>query len=342
MSGWEGSPVFAHLQALTDARGLFEHARFDTPRREHGYCVDDVARALIVLMRERNLDDGLLESAEVYLRFVAGSVRRDGRAHNRMSTRGRWTDEPGAGDWWGRALWALGVTVSHTTDDRARRIAWRAFSRAASTRSEDLRAMAFAALGAAEVITRYPDDRAARALLRDGAAAVAEPEGVPWPWPEPRLRYANGVLPEALLAAGAGFDDLALVDRGLRMLRFLLDLETADGHLSVAGVDGRGPAESAPMFDQQPIEISTIADACARAFDITGDAQWRDAVGTSWAWFTGRNDADTVMFDPVTGAGFDGLTADGRNENRGAESTLALLSTYQQARRLGVVHTVSA
>jgi hypothetical protein len=40
------------------------------------------------------------------------------------------------------------------------------------------------------------------------------------------------------------------------------------------------------------------------------------------------------MIDSVTGAGFDGLTAEGRNENRGAESTLSALRTFQHARRL--------
>ena len=39
----------AHLQALTDEKGLFEHALGDVPRREHGYCVDDVARGLALL-----------------------------------------------------------------------------------------------------------------------------------------------------------------------------------------------------------------------------------------------------------------------------------------------------
>jgi hypothetical protein len=43
------------------------------------------------------------------------------------------------------------------------------------------------------------------------------------------------------------------------------------------------------------------------------------------------------MIDENTGAGFDGLQRDGRNENRGAESTLAALSTHQQARRLGLL-----
>jgi hypothetical protein len=43
------------------------------------------------------------------------------------------------------------------------------------------------------------------------------------------------------------------------------------------------------------------------------------------------------MFDPATGAGFDGLQRTGRNNNRGAESTLAMLHTAQHARRLGVL-----
>ena len=38
-----------------------------------------------------------------------------------------------------------------------------------------------------------------------------------------------------------------------------------------------------------------------------------------------------------TGAGFDGLEPGGRNENRGAESTLAALGTAQHARELGIL-----
>jgi hypothetical protein len=51
-------------------------------------------------------------------------------------------------------------------------------------------------------------------------------------------------------------------------------------------------------------------------------------------WFLGRNDVGAVMFDPATGAGYDGLTERGPNLNRGAESTLALLATLQRVRQL--------
>ncbi len=35
------------------------------------------------------------------------------------------------------------------------------------------------------------------------------------------------------------------------------------------------------------------------------------------------------MWDPVTGGGYDGLTATGPNLNQGAESTLAFVTTMQ-------------
>ena len=47
-------PPFEHLLRLSDDTGLFEHARGAVPRREHGYCVDDVARGLVVAARQQS------------------------------------------------------------------------------------------------------------------------------------------------------------------------------------------------------------------------------------------------------------------------------------------------
>jgi len=335
-------PSYSHLVALMDEHGIFEHALFDVPRRGDGYCVDDVARALIVLVREPDQTPELAALAETCLAFLEDAVDVDGRVHNRMAAGGGWTDDPALGDWWGRALWALGVTAARAATEAARSRALNAFHRAASARSPHGRAMAFATLGATDVLAAHPDDLAANALLHDGVSTIAIPRDGQWAWPEPRLRYANAVLPEALLAAGMAMDSPRVVSQGLGMLRFLVGLETTGGRLSVTGTDGRGPGQTAAQFDQQPIEVAAIADACARAFDITDDPSWRDVVTATWAWFTGDNDASTAMFDPGSGAGFDGLERDGRNENRGAESTLAALSTYQQARRLGVLEVVAS
>ncbi len=75
-------------------------------------------------------------------------------------------------------------------------------------------------------------------------------------------------------------------------------------------------------------------DACASAFRITHESRWLTGVNLAWDWFLGDNDSSTLMFDPDTGGGYDGLEQGGCNINQGAESTLAVLSTVQQARRL--------
>ncbi len=185
--------------------------------------------------------------------------------------------------------------------------------------------MAFAALGAAEVLTLRSDHAGARDLLK---AAVPVLSGVrpdeTWPWPEPRLTYANARWAEALLAAGWGLDDDHLVDDGLRLLDWLLDLETKGDRLSLTPTGGWGPGEPRPGFDQQPIEAAALADACARAYLMTGGERFVAGVSRAVGWFLGANDTQIPMYDRQTGGGYDGLERDGRNDNQGAESTIAL------------------
>jgi len=331
-------PVFDHLLRMTDARGLFEHALFADPRPEHGYCVDDVARALLVVCREPSPSPALAAAGSRYLDMTLAAVAPNGRCHNRMSTDGTWTDTPGVGDWWGRALWGLGAAAARAPTAAARARALLGFRALARGRSPHARASAFAALGAGELLAGRPDEIAARRLLHQAISRLGGPgQRSGWDWPEPRLTYGNGSVVEALLVAGSTLPDPHVLARGLALLDFLLRTETRQGRLSVTPVGGRGPDDVGAGFDQQPIEVAALADACARAFDLTGDARWRDGVRDAWAWFLGANDAGTPMVDAHTGAGFDGLLAGGRNGNQGAESTLAVLTTAQHARRLGVL-----
>ena len=58
------APRYDHLRALTDAGGLYEHADRVYPRRERGYCVDDVARAVQVdLLHGRTLGWAAVEQS---------------------------------------------------------------------------------------------------------------------------------------------------------------------------------------------------------------------------------------------------------------------------------------
>lgn len=328
-------PDFTHLLDLTDERGTFEHALLDQARIEHGYCTDDMARVLVVTTRERQPAPALLGLAALSLRFLSDAQHVDGRYRNRMNQRGRWTDRPTVEDCWGRSIWGLGTAAGRSITDRVRQSATAQFERAAQQRSPFRRAMAFATLGAAELLTADPTNRAARKLITDAADAMAlSGAATGWPWPEPRLAYANAALPEAMIAAGTVLRRPGLVERGLVLLGWLLDVQTVAGHLSVIPAGGAAEGDRRPGFDQQPIEVAAIADACARATTADDDPRWSHGVAAAVDWFLGANDVNRVMWNPETGGGFDGLHADGVNLNQGTESTLALLSTLQHARCL--------
>lgn len=346
-----GAPLpalpLSHLAHLSDTRGIFEHARDAEPRAEHGYCLDDVARALSFVIREvawaTEPTPHLSDLIDTYLRFIERAITEGGAAHNRLDTQGHWTDTADGGDWWGRGVGALGATAHLATDPKIVARATRAFLRAADWETPDLRAQLFAAVGASDALTAGIASLAgvSTRLITRANAMVGPAVDPAWPWPEPRLRYANGVVPEALIAGGRALHDAPMIDRGLTLLRFLLDTYTESGRLSLTGPAGWAPGEPRPQFDQQPIEAAKFAEACARAWELTGDEIWRQGVASAWRWFLGDNDSATPMVDLETGAGFDGLTPTGHNTNRGAESTLAALTTHQLARQLGLASEVS-
>ncbi len=318
---------------MTDGRGTFEHALYGEPRPEHGYCTDDMARVLVVASRESDGAPSLRHLAVLSLRFLLEALEPQGKCRNRMNRRGVWEDPPALNDSWGRCIWGLGTAASHSDDGEIRHRATRGLEQALRPRSPWPRAMAFAVLGAAELLTVHPDDGTARALLLDAADSMTTVRGrVGWPWPERRLTYANATLPEAMIAAGTALERPVLVKRGLDLLEWLLDRQSPQGHLSVTPVGGCGPDDRGPRFDQQPIEVAALADACARAKSVDNNRRWEEGITAAANWFLGENDGSVVMWDPETGGAFDGLEIGGVNLNQGTESTLALLSTLQHAR----------
>lgn len=76
-----------------------------------------------------------------------------------------------------------------------------------------------------------------------------------------------------------------------------------------------------------------MADACHRAWAVTGEPAWRRRALQAGRWLLGKNDKNAVLYDIDTGATFDGLTPDGVNENQGAESTLAGIGALQVGAR---------
>jgi hypothetical protein len=149
-----------------------------------------------------------------------------------------------------------------------------------------------------------------------------------WPWCEDNVTYANARLPHALLLSGQWIPEPQMVECGLRTLEWLLRIQTGDdGQLSIIGNKGwlARDAKAAACFDQQPIEVMGLIDACAEAYRMTRDQRWIIEARHCLEWFLGKNDLHVPLCDFKTGGCFDGLTPHGPNGHQGAESTLAWL-----------------
>lgn len=325
------TPRFDHLMHLTHAFGVWEHAEMTTPRVDHGFCTDDNARALIVVSRDGSESAALDDLAATYLGFVLDARTDDGAFHNRRGHDGAWLDDRGSDDSQGRALWGLGVAAHRGRQPWMREAARAAFDVPTSFRSDHLRANAFAVLGAVELLAADPGHRGARQLLRQGVEPLVTAAHSRVPWFEARLTYDNARLPEALLAAGSTLGDARLIRMGVRMLTWLVDIETDGDHFSFVPHGGWAMGDDRPPFDQQPVEATAMVDACHRAWDVIGDPDWSARAIQAAQWFVGRNDTGAILYDEATGGTYDGLMRDGVNDNQGAESTLAGLAAMQVA-----------
>jgi glycosyltransferase involved in cell wall biosynthesis len=331
-------PKLDHLQVLTDDTGILQHARFDIPDRDHGYCTDDNARALIVMLLAQQVlagGDGTRGAlAHRYLSFLQQAFNpENGRFRNFMSYGREWQEVEGSEDSHGRALWALGQTVLDSPLQGMAAAAMALFERALPRAMElqATRACAYALLGIDAYLRRFggaTEVRRAQAVLaerlHDAFTKNAKPD---WPWPEEMLTYANGLLPHALIAAGVRLGREEFLETGISALKWLVSIQTdPKGHFVPIGNRGWFARNGArARFDQQPIEVQHMADAALEAFRATGEQQWLDEARRCFEWFLGRNDLGQPVCDHTSGGCRDGLQAEGLNQNQGAESTLAWL-----------------
>jgi len=326
-------PPLDHVLTLTDDVGIIQHATENVPNRSTGYCTDDVARGLIVvLMRlRRNAGDAqALRLAATYLAFLYDALLADGRFHNFMSYGRAWLDEVGTPDSCGRAMWSLGYAARFAPDERWRRLCAQMLDRTLSCVDwlEFSRAQSYAILGVAHAVHADATPARTRALQSLAASLAARYErerASDWEWFEPAMTYDNGRLPEALLRAGMTLNDQRLLEIGRSTLQFLEQTVFENGIFVPIGNDGwyrRGGPRA--RFAQQPLEASGMVDAELAAFDAFGKATHRRAADIAAAWYNGKNLLGATM---AHGGGcYDGLEADGPNRNMGAESTLAYLA----------------
>jgi len=324
------------LFALTDGTGVLQHAAYLTPDRTYGYCTDDNARALIVTSMVWSLfqDDQVAAQLNVYLSFLHfAHDTKTGRFRNSMSYDRRWLEGDGGDDCQGRAIWALGYLVSHAPNEATARLATDLL-RSALARVDALQrplSWALSILGLHYYLRAVEDDQSARDSLARLAyrlnSRFVERGSQDWPWLQDVVKCDNGRLPQALIIAGVDLGRQELIDRGMHILRWLLDVQTAEeGHLSVIGNKGwlRRKGERA-RFEQQPIEPASLIGACKEAYRACGGREWLFEMRRCFEWYLGRNDIGQSVVDFSSRGCCDGLKQEGVNRNQGAESVLSWL-----------------
>src|SRR6185436_15190142 len=284
-----------HLDVLTDAVGIFQHAVGSRPDPAHGYCVDDVARALEVdLLHARGLGwVAVARSAWRNLRFLEDAFDpATGRFWNFRSIDGSWIGGPGSNDSLGRAMLALGETMDGAPDARLFEGALALFGRAlpAAGKVTSPRAQASVILAC---------DAVARSVAVAGSeeeqeAAVAKASALTlrrmatglharfldfarpgWPWAEGSLTYENALLPRALIVAGHRLGAGVMLKIGLQVLDWLIEVQTSpQGSFSPVGNGWWARGGTKSQFDQQPIEATALLLAAEAAHNATRDPRY--------------------------------------------------------------------
>lgn len=327
-----------HMRRMTDDTGMLQHAKYTVPNRFHGYCVDDNARALIVVTKAYGLnrsDPSLLSLSSTYLSFLDNAFDHEaGRFRNFMSYDRKWLEATGSEDSHGRALWALGEMAASGANPGQVALAKKLFQDAlpALQTFSDSRAIAFPILGIRSFLRRNENAHEIRTLLvslgnrlRDRFRQFTTKT---WQWHEAELTYDNARLPEALMACGRITNDDGMVRAGIEVLEWLRDVQFDPnaGWFSPVGNHGWYPRSgSKAKFDQQPLEAAAMIDACMEAYECTHCEDWIQLASNCFNWYLGKNDQQIPLYDHAGGGCRDGLTANGVNENQGAESTLSCL-----------------
>lgn len=326
-----------HLRGMTDYTGILQHAKYNVPDRNHGYCTDDNTRALLLsVMLENEVQDmdEVYRLSGIYLSFIDHAYNPvNGKFRNFMNYQREWLDEEGSEDTTGRTAWALGYTVSNTHVTNFQHHANHLFEKLLPSLDNltHPRALAYAVIGlvyhtktseSLEVIEKMK-------YCAEKLYALFERQiDDDWQWFDEKVSYANSRIPQAMIQAGMFLNNDAWVRQGLKILDWLIAHQFHHGVFSPVGNNGWFTPREKTQFDQQPLEANGMIDACFQAEEFTRDGRYADYALKAFYWFTGDNDCAQSLYDFSTGGCRDGLHKDGVNLNQGAESTLSWLLSF--------------
>jgi glycosyltransferase involved in cell wall biosynthesis len=232
-----------HIKRLTDDTGIIQHAKFGIPNLKEGYCLDDNARALLmVLMTYRQKKDKhALNLAPIYLSYIHYMQNKDGTFRNFLSFNRNFLDEVGSEDSFGRTIWALGYLLYNPPNDAYYQTGKLIFFNAAPNfeKLQSIRSIANTMLGISYYLKSNPADDSMKETLAGLANKLIrhyqENSSSNWKWFESLLAYDNGILPLALLHSAEILKNDKIAAIALETMNFLTEIMLKDGYLSIIG-----------------------------------------------------------------------------------------------------------
>ncbi|MGB4775569.1 MAG: glycosyltransferase [Daejeonella sp.] len=335
----EKIPTFSleHAKRLTDDTGIIQHAKYGIPNLKEGYCLDDNARALIMVLMssQQNKNKTAVELLPVYLSYIQYMQNEDGSFHNFLSFKREYLDETGSDDAFGRTIWALGYMINYAPNNSYREFATELLFKSVPYFKEltHLRGIANTIIGISHYLKIHSSDEGMlahlQALTKPLITAYETQSGDKWHWFEEKLTYDNAILPLALLHSYQITGNEQVKNIALQTIDFLEEHTLSKGYLSPIGNDGwyyRG--EEMAVFDQQAIETMAMVLMYFKAYEVTHKNGFIHKMYLSYQWFLGNNALRIPLYDHETKGCCDGLHPNGINRNQGAESTLAYLISH--------------
>jgi len=326
-----------HINRLTDDTGIIQHAKFGIPNLKEGYCLDDNARALLmVLMAYRQMKDNrALELSPIYLSYIHYMQNVDGTFRNFLSFNRNFLDEIGSEDSFGRTIWALGYLLGNAPNDAYYQTGRLVFFDAAPNfeKLKSILSIANTMIGISYYLKSNSSDDSMTERLRNLAnvliAHYHANETPDWKWFESLLAYDNGILPLALLHSAEILNDHKITKIAIASMNFLTAHTLKDNYLSIIGNENWFEREGErSVFAQQPIDAMAMVLMYHQAFHLTKDKEYLSKLYTSFLWFLGENDLRMSLYDFETKGCCDGFESYGVNRNQGAESSLAYLISH--------------
>lgn len=321
-----------HIKRLTDDTGILQHATGFVANYNHGYCIDDNARALFLftVLNKKNpspIYDNLIYK---YLSYILAMQNEDGSFKNLMNYDHSMPEITGSDDAFGRTICGLGALIYNSKKHPVFQIAMEMFQRAIPNYSKLRYARGYAnsIIGLYYYTQKFPDQEWYINILKQLANTLCdafdEHSDTEKYWCESTPTYDNGLIPASLYLAYDIIHDKRYLEKAERSRQFLEKKCFASGYLKLIGNQGRfGTLGNPGEFAQQPVDAMSMVILYYIAIQITGNKRLVNELKKSFNWFMGNNSLYIPVYDEETKGCRDGLEELTVSLNQGAESTIA-------------------